>query len=97
MRRRCNDNSERPKALVRGSKKTRYYQVDQLDLVAELRRVAKPEGVMSWMMTTSGWVNNTMTVRLRSHQWTRSKTQPPPGRELAILVSAWPHKAHQGH
>ena len=49
-----NDNSNRPKALVRGSKKTRYYQLDRLDLVAELCRVAKPEGVMGWMVTASG-------------------------------------------
>ena len=77
-----NDNSNRPKALVRGSKKTRYYQLDRLDLVAELRRVAKPEGVMGCMMTTSGWVINAMTWP-PTHQLVR--LLPPPWRELAIL------------
>ena len=40
-----NVNSERPKAMVRGSKETRYYQLDRLVLVAELYRVAKPDGL----------------------------------------------------
>ena len=56
-----------PLVLYTSVLKTRYYQLGQLDLVDELRRVAKPEGVMGWMMTTT-WLGEQPMTWLPTHQ-----------------------------
>ena len=44
--------------------------LDPLDLAAELRRFAKAEDVMSWMMVNPLWLNNPPLGRLRTNWWT---------------------------